>query len=270
MRYMKQIHGSSVIGFIILVLSFVLAPCKILAAGISERSYIPFLEPASQSNVVVTVPSLSGGKDTLCSMEYTNLLSNMNLFTPEQQKIIGEALVKYKNVTTNSGPPGTVLVSCYKTNVIIPPLYWMETNSLNRFRTNQIWVSNFQYTNKEAQEEIRFSGGFSAKFTTKSNDGYTASITRTGSGSLLTVTERKQGSASGLLVRFDDSHAQGMTWDYKFADFSKGHLQEYMQTTNGMMLGKWLMWNPLNNRLILQAECKTPYDWNKHRMKLPL
>lgn len=234
-----------------------------------EHLYIPFLEPASQSNVVVTVCSIFAAGDP-CPAEYTNVLANTILFTPEEQRIIGDALVKYQNVTTNSGPPGTVLVNYYRTNVIVAPVYWMETNTPWNFRrTNQIRVACFQYTNLEAQEEIRFSGGLSARFTTKSNNEYTASIARTGSGSLLTVTERKHGSGSGLLVRFDDLHAQGETWDYKLADFSKGHLIEYMQTTNGMMLGKWFMWNASNGRLILQAECKTPYDWNNHRMKLP-
>jgi hypothetical protein len=73
----------------------------------------------------------------------------------------------------------------------------------------------------------------------------------------------------GLLVRFADLHAQGMAWDRKRANFSDGHLAEYMQTTNGMAFGKWLMWNPSTGGLTMAAECKEPYDWNNHRTKLP-
>jgi hypothetical protein len=231
--------------------------------------YIPFLEPASQSNVIVSVLSVFDKGDP-CPAQYTNVLSNTNLFTPEQQITIKEVLAKYKNVTTNSGPPGTVLIGFYKTNFIAPPLYWVETNAYwMAHRTNEIWVSTFQHTNSEAQEEIRIGPGMSARFTTNSNDGYTVSIAQTGSGSLLSFTERKHGSATGLLVRFADLHAQGMTWDRKLTNFSDGHLVEYMQTTNGMAFGKWLMWNPSTGGLTMAAECKEPYDWNNHRTKLP-
>ena len=234
-----------------------------------EHLYIPFLEPASQSNVVVTVCSMFGEGDP-CPAKYTNVLSNTNLFTAEKQKMIGEALVKYKNVTTNSGPPGAVLINFYMTNRIIPPLYWVSTNvPENVRRTNQIWVAHFQYTDSDAQEEIRFGGGISARFRNKSNDGYNMSIVWVGSGSLLTFSEVKHDSAKGLIARFGDLHSQGTTWDYRNADFNDRRLEEYMQTTNGMLLGKWLMWNPSSGGLILEAESKEPYDWNNHRMKLP-
>ena len=136
-------------------------------------------------------------------------------------------------------------------------------------KTNKIVVSQFQYTNSEGREEIRFGAGMSAKFTNKSSDGYNVSITRTGGGSLLTFTEFKHGSASGIMARFYDLHAQGTSWDYKLADFNDGHLCEYMQATNGMVLGKWLMWNLRSGYLTLAAEAKEPYDWNNHRLTLP-
>lgn len=82
------------------------------------RLFIPFLDPASQSNVTVTV---SLDQEVPWPPEFTNSLSNTNLFTTEEQMMIREVLVKYKNVTTNSGPPGTILVDCYKTNSIAPP-----------------------------------------------------------------------------------------------------------------------------------------------------
>src|SRR5664280_2019698 len=81
----------------------------------SQRLYVPYLDKESQSNVIVTVES--AGEP--CPPEYTNTLSNTNLFTPEEQKLIGDVFVKYKNVTTNSGPPGSILIGFYKTNRVV-------------------------------------------------------------------------------------------------------------------------------------------------------
>jgi hypothetical protein len=233
----------------------------------AERLFIPFLDPASQSNVTVTVSDF--GKGQPCPPEFTNSVSNTNLFTQEEQQMIQDIFVKYKNVTTNSGPPGTILINFYKTNFIIQPIYWMKTNDWNRRRTNELWVSNFQYTNSESKEEIRFGGGISATFTDKLKNGYNASFAWVGDGTLLTVSEQKHGLHVGFLARFSDLHPQGISWDYRRADFSDAHLEEYMQMTNGMVLGKWLMWNPRDGNLMLEAESKEPYDWNNHRQILP-
>jgi len=198
------------------------------------------------------------------------VLSNTNLFTPDEQKTIGEALVIYRNVTTNSGPPGTVLISLYKTNFIIEPLYWIKTNSFNTRRTNQNWVAIFQYTNLDAEEEIWFSKGISARFKDREGNHRGVSITIAGDGSFLTFSG-KNVSGKGILVRFDNLQPMGtnrINWSYKDADFSNGYMEEYMQTTNGMLLGKWLMWNPSSGGLILAAESKKPYDWNNHRLNL--
>jgi len=265
---MKRLQSVPYLNFITLGLGFLFLIGSLFGANSPERLFIPFLDPASQSNVTVTVSSVFA-KEAPCPPEYTNSLSNTNLFTTEEQMWIKEVLVKYKNVTTNSGPPGTILVNLYKTNFIAPPLYWVKTNEYWMIhRTNELWVANFQYTNSGAREEISFGKSVAAKFTNKSNDGYAASIAWVGSGSLLTFSERKHGSASGVLVRIEDLHSQGTDWDYRRADFSGGHLQEYMQMTNGMLLGKWFMWNVSSGGLMLEAESKVPYDWNNHRINL--
>ena len=38
-----------------------------------------------------------------------------------------------------------------------------------------------------------------------------------------------------------------------------------MQYTNGMNIGKYLMWNPENGNLLMEADFKEPYDFEKHR-----
>jgi hypothetical protein len=223
----------------------------------TEKLFIPFLDKKSQINVIVTVSDFTTGQP--CPLAYTNVLSNTNLFTDKEQKIIGEAFLKYKNVTTNSGPPGTALVDLYKTNFVI--------KAVGRSFQVENWVANFQYTNFEAYETIFFGAGRSgvfAKFRTKFNDGYNASISRVGDGSTLRFTEVRQNLINGVLAEFVDIHAQGTTWDYTLADFSHSRLDEYRQCTNGMVFGKYLMWNPINNNLGLEAEFKKPFDFEKH------
>ncbi len=240
----------------------------ILSAGIlfgqsnqPGKLFVWFLDKESQSNIVVTVSDLDG-RGQPCPPEYTNTLSNKNLFTLKEQKLINEVFEKYKNVTTNSGPPGTVLTGLYKTNYVI--------KAMNKTFEVENWIANFQYTNFDAHEQIKIGAGMLAEFRDKSNDGYEISLTRTGSGTLLGFGEIKHSLPNGLFARFTDPHAQGLTWDYKLADFSDSHLVEYRQCTNGLILGKFLMWNPRNNNLTLDAEFKEPYDFEKHRTDLKM
>ena len=131
------------------------------------RLLIPFLDTESQSNVLVTV-----WDEKSSPPKFTNTLSNTNLFTPEQQNTIREAFVKYKNITTNSGPPGTMLASLYKTN--------FSFKVQNRTVEAENWVADFRYTNFAAHEVVRFGSGFSARFRNASNDGCNIVFTRTG------------------------------------------------------------------------------------------
>ena len=223
-----------------------------------ERLFIPFLDKESQSNVLVTVNLSGEGKS--CPPECTNVLSNTNLFTLGEQKLISEAFEKYKNVTTNSWPSGTVLASLSKTNYVI--------KAMNRDWPVENWTAIFRYTNSDASDEIRFGGSILAKFRDNSNDGYNVSFTRTGSGTLCGFGEVKHGLPNGLFVRFDDGFAQGVTWDYKLARLTNNSLVEHRQYTNGLVFGKFLMWNPQNGNLMLQAEFKAPFDLEKHRIDL--
>lgn len=247
-------------------IGFLFLANNIFAAEYSNKLFIPFLEPNSQSNVIVTV----SGSGKPCPTQYTNSISNTNLFTADERKTIGEALIKYRHVTTNVGPSGTVLVSFYRTNFITEPIYWVETNSWNARKTNQNLVSIFRYTNSDAEEEVWFSKGISAQYKDQIGNHRNVSINITGGGALLSLSERNA-SGRGIFVRLQNFLEPGtnwVNWSYKDADFSNGCLNEYMQTTNGLLLGKWLMWNPRNGDLILEAEAKEPYDWNRHRQML--
>jgi len=216
----------------------------------------------SQSNIVVTVSELySSGHP--CPIEFTNALSNTNLFTPKEQKIINELFNKYQNTTTNSGPAGTVLAGLYRTNITV--------STIDRKVEIEQWIARFQYTNFDAHETISFGkGGIGVEFRTKANDGYDAALTCVGDGTLLHFTEIKQNLFNGVKAVFNDNHPQGLTWDYRRANFKGGRLTEYRQYTNGMVLGKYFMWNSQNGNLMLEANFKEPYDFEKHMIQLQM
>jgi hypothetical protein len=226
----------------------------------AERLLIPFLAKESQSNIIITISDIFGNGRP-CTTAYTNSLSNTNLFTPKEQELIRGAFVKYIKITTNSGPSGTKLVNLYKTNTVI--------TAMNRTVNAEWWVGQYRYTNSDAMEEVTWSGGLFAKFRTKSNDGYNVHIGRVGTGSSFRFMEIKNGLINGLLVEFQDFHAQSLNWDYKASDFSGNYITEYRQYTNGMVLGKYLMWNKIGN-LIIEADFKEPYDFEKHRIELKM
>ena len=199
---------------------------------------IPYFDPASQSNIVVSVCDFKGGQP--CPLIYTNIVSNTNLFTSEEQQLLNKVFVKYKNVTTNSGPSGTVLASLCKTNLV------------NLYRTNEFFVALFQYTNSAEFEKVWFfEGHISAASTAEAGGGYTVGIGKDGSCSVLRFNRKKNGLNDGIM-----------------ADIYGDHLQTYGHYTNGMAIGKYIVWNPQNNNLMLEAEFKEPYDFAKNRLDL--
>jgi hypothetical protein len=218
----------------------------------TPQKTIPIFDPGSQSNLVVIVNCLdSECAHPSCPVEYTNLVSNTNLFSPVEQKLLKEIPLKYKNVTTNSGPPESVLVGLDK--------------------TNGNWVAHFQYTNSEAQDEVVFHalpsngklyrvetqaaqderafGRISAKFRTKVGDGYDVKIAR---GSVFDFQQIKQNIRDGLVV--------GLDGDY---------CGNWMRFINGKAVGKWFVWDRDGN-LIIEVEFKKPFDFDKYAQPVNL
>src|SRR5208282_4493353 len=102
--------------------------------------FVFFLDEKSQSNVLFTVCNLSS--PIPCPVKYTNRLSNTNLFSLEEQKSLKTIPIKYRNVTTNTGPPGSVLTR-------------LDNAAFGEDNKEGI-VAHFSYTNSVAQEEIVF------------------------------------------------------------------------------------------------------------------
>jgi hypothetical protein len=194
----------------------------------TKQPLIDFLDPDSQTNIII----IRNGKGSPpCPPQYTNLVSNTNLFSPAEQKLLQEVVLKYKNVTTNSGPPGSILASLNKD-------------------TNGYWVARFQYTNSEMQDEVTFGIEKVAKHLNKSGDGYGVSMDYMlgrSAESIFNFCQLKHGVKDGLSVDYYDN----------------GHCLTWMHFSNDMAVGKWLEWNS-DGGLRLEAEFKTPYDFRKY------
>ena len=190
------------------------------------QGLIWFLDPDSQTNLVVI---RDGNRSLPCPPQYTNLLSNTNLFTPAEQKLLQEVMLKYKNITTNSGPPGSILAGLHKD-------------------TNNCWVALFRYTNSDARDEITFDQMVTARHLDNANDGYEVNLSPESRWLGLGFRGLKHGMSDGLCVQF----------------YGDGHCRSWMQFSNNMAVGKWLEWSRLDNGLSLEVEFKAPYDFQKH------
>ena len=183
----------------------------------------------------------------LCPPQYTNVISNTNLFTPGDEKLFNEILVNYKNVTTNSGPPGSVLIGLTK--------------------TNGYCVAHFAYTNSDAHEDITFAdpaaatarsgGGYNefisgisasplARFRTKSEDGYDAIINPPDASQISTIFfgQIKSGKIDGLFVVFENDHCETL-----------------LRFVKGMAVGRWFEWDVRRDNSLLEIKIKSSLDY---------
>jgi hypothetical protein len=182
---------------------------------------------------------------TNCPTRYTNVVANTNLFTPLEQTMLKEVVSKYKTVTTNSGPVGTVL------------------NSLEK--TNDYYVAHFSYTNLDAHEDIIFgnrtaeaghngsyddfiadSGLPLARYRT-AGDGNGYDVTINPSDGFSTFAQIKHGKVNGLYVMFQS-----------------GHCKDLLRFADGKAVDKWLEWDIYTDNRLLEVEIKSSLDYFKY------
>ncbi len=216
--------------YFILGLNFLLAVNLFGQAETSKQPLLDTLDADSQTNVLVI--RNEGSPLPPCPPEYTNLISNTNLFSAAEQILLHEIVQKYKDVTTNSGPAGSILVGLNKD-------------------TNGFWVANFQQTNSDVRDEITFS--FVKKrimCLNKNGDGYGASVEYLfgkSDDATVDVCQFKHNLRDGLIVSF----------------YNNGHCLTWMRFSNGLAIGKWLEWNSVGG-LTTEVEFRTPYDFERH------
>ncbi len=217
--------------------------CNVYSQPSAEAASLlhDLFEPDSLTNLSISVlPN--------CPPQLAKGVSNGNLFTLEEQKLLQQILTKYKNVTTNSGLSGAIL--------------------MGRDKSSNYCVAHFSHTNSAAQEDIIFrnspeqpprDGGYEelvsptssgsncvARFRPKGKIGYDA-ITTPDKREVLTVAQIKNGKASGLVVEFEDDNCQ-----------------ELLHFIGGRAVGKWLLWGRAGNDYLLEVKINSPLVYFKY------
>lgn len=204
-------------------------------------------DAASQSNIDIIASGF--GDEVPCPSEYTNVISNTNLFTADEQKLLKEFPLKYGKTTTNSGPPGSVLVEL---KVYPLKVYW---------GTNWLWFARFQFTNSDVWDEVSPGGDLLRhKVRNKTGDGFDLNIIPNqprdsgyvgGSGAQYWYQQIKHGVKDGLSVEI----------------IHGDHCVQWMRYSNGKAVDKWLYWDPNYNKLMIWAKFKEPYDISRFSNK---
>jgi hypothetical protein len=206
----------------------------------ADRLIFPLLRLESQSNIVVTagIGQAVGEHRIPCPPEYTNLLSNTNLFSTAEVQRLKAIPLKYKSITTNSGPAGAIFKGMVERQ-------WRFGNRITTFR-----VSCFAYTNFNAWEEISISGAEETmvNFRLESGDGYNVQLSDGRNARVIRYEEYKNGVLDGLYV------SQG---------FDEDHCTMWARFVRGKIVGKFISWNHYG-QIDAEAEFKEPFDFLKY------
>jgi hypothetical protein len=213
----------------------------------AQAMVFPFLKADAQ-NQINTIANYE--HSIPCPGEYTNLLTNTNLFSSTEQSELMAVRLKYQDVTTNNGPSGSVFTGwkLYKTG---HPELGAEANSF--------FVACFTDTNSNGHEEIKSErpGCITAKFRTESGDGYDAVLNN---GALVTFQQYRHNLLDGLFVAMDPNKP-----------LDQDHCGVWMRFANGRAVGKFLMWgnDPSADRnevrIVAEAEFKQPFDFIQYQ-----
>jgi hypothetical protein len=232
---------------LILQLSFLFCTSGLFGKDQNARQLIfPFLPIECQSNIIVTA-DLDHPK--FCSQEYTNLISNTNLFSLSEQKELTAVSLKYQNVTTNSGPTGSVFIRWVLRQrpevKLTNESTWIEV-------TNIFQVACFAYTNSDSKEEIAFfpDNEIDARFRTKAGDGYDVLLFK---NAIIKYQEYKNGLLDGLFAEIHDPNNID----------DKEHCASWTRFVNGKIFGKYIMWQ--DGEIGVMADFKQPFDFLKYQ-----
>jgi hypothetical protein len=213
------------------------------------RKFIQGLDQTSQSNVEVYA---GGGFDEVpCPAEYTNVISNTNLFTPEEQKFLREIPVIYGKVTTNSPPPGSVLIDL-KTKPI-------ET----QYGIFLFWTARFQFTNSDFIDEVTPGGDqVNHKVRNKDGDGFDLGCDTYNNGESVSSGYGGPGGPEFWLQQIKHGVNDGLS-----VQIESGRPARLMRFSNGMAIGQFFYWAPYDNKLMIWAKFNEPYDYLKYSRK---
>jgi len=193
--------------------------------------------PDSQTNLTIKVERVS-------SARLANDLSNTNLFSNQEIKWLSEVRSKYKNLSTNSGPPGSTLVGLDKTNNYI--------------------VAHFTYANSTDHENLFFQinkdvsprgSGYStfkfllsrvAEFRSAEGDGYDAMI----------GLPDEKGKEDLTIVQIRNNTPEGL-----FVNLYGDRCRTLIHLKNGKAIGRWLEWDLRDGGGVCDIQIKSPLDY---------
>ncbi len=230
--------------FRILILGMIFFVIAGAPKAFCERLIFPLLSLECQSNIIVTA---TVEHPKACPIELTNLISNTNLISFDEQTRISKVIAKYKNVTTNSGPQGSILKKRGVRKVFTDR------------ETTKYPIAYFAYTNSTATDEVwsLFKGATFIRSRTKAGDGYDLYLLdmsvagdqkQAADGLLVTYQEYSEGTLNGLYLGL--SNAQ---------DSMKTHLSSYCKFQKGKIVGPFIGWDEDGN-IQLEAQFLEPVD----------
>ncbi len=228
----------------ILILSLIQAVGYCNAQGHASDDTISLLrdlfEPDSRTNMVVAEHNNS-------SVYYTNLISNTNLFSRQEQQLLQEVVKKYNKLTTNAPPFGSVLV--------------------NLERTNGFWWGHYSYPKSDAREDIRF-GDRLSKPVVASGRGYATFVDQLGPDVTIAKFRYKDEDGYDVLLCQPEPmflvQIRGGVPDGLFIEIQRDHFSEFVHFVHGRALGKWFIADRHGARKVFEIKVQSPVDYFRY------
>jgi hypothetical protein len=194
------------------------------------------LDVESLSNVEIIVGGAANQQS--CPPELINAISNTNLFTPEERKLIESIPVVYGHVASNFAPIGSVSIH----------LDWFHS-SLNAWR-HLGGNAHFQFTNSDLHDDAALGQTQIHHVRNKAGDGY----------DLYYRIEEKHGGMvpNFWLIQYKHGVPDGLR-----INILDDHCEQWMRFSNGLAVDQWLWWDS-SGKLLVRVKFKAPYDYLKH------
>jgi hypothetical protein len=204
-------------------------------------------EPDSRTNMAIV-------EHTDSSAYYTNLISNKNLLSQQEQQLLQGILEKYSKLTTNSPPSGSVLVSFE--------------------RTNGFWRGHYSYPKSRAREDIRF-GDRSSKAVVATGRGYAAFADELGPDVTIAKFRYKDEEGYDVLLCPPDANEtstspmyvvqiRGGIPDGLFIEIHGTHFNELVHFVNGHAFGPWFIAAPYGRGKVFEIKVQAPVDYFRY------
>lgn len=182
-----------------------------------------------------------------CPVELTNLLSNTNLISPEEEQMFKGLVNKYKDLSFDTVPVGTVHRKSGARNVTARFL----NSDVKRVRRD-LTVSYHRYkdTNSLGTIELVQPGvSLVARIRNSSKDGFDLEIGRAENGLDFSSLEFLNGVPNGLSITVNRADEQ-----------DQARIVSLVRFKDGLAVGKFIRWD-LQGNLSTFAEFKKPFEF---------